>query len=187
MTSPVTAIPHTGAPIARPTWAFMRSHPAHWLALGFGSGLSAQAPGTVGTLAAWAAYSLLASFGFTAWQWGSLITLTLLAGWWASSLTARHMGIQDPGSIVIDEIAAFWLVLWLVMPTGFAGQLAAFALFRFFDAVKPGPVAWADQLFHKVDVTQDRWGWTKAGFGIMLDDLVAAFCTVLVIAFWRTL
>ena len=172
--------------MARPTWAFMRSHPAHWLALGFGSGLSPAAPGTAGTLWAWAAYWLLLPIGLTSVQWGGVITLTLLVGWWASSVTARHMGIRDPGSIVIDEIAAFWLVLWLVMPTGFAGQLAAFALFRFFDAVKPGPVAWADQLFHVVDLAHDRRGWTKAGFGIMLDDLVAAFCTLLVIAFWRT-
>jgi phosphatidylglycerophosphatase A len=56
-------------------------------------------------------------------------------------------------------------------------QLVAFALFRFFDAVKPGPVAWADELFH-------GFGW-KGGFGIMLDDLVAAACTLLVIALWR--
>ncbi len=173
--------------MARPTWAFMRSHPAHWLALGLGSGLSPQAPGTAGTLWAWAAFLLLTGFGLSATHWGVLIALTALVGWWASSVTARHMGIKDPGHIVIDEIVAFWLVLWLVMPTGFWGQLAAFVLFRFFDAVKPGPVAWADRLFHFVDVTQDRHGWTKAGFGIMLDDGVAAFCTLLVIAFWRVI
>ncbi len=163
----------------------MHSHPAHWLALGLGSGLSPKAPGTAGTLWAWVAFLLLTHLGLTATHWGWLIAFTALAGWWASSVTARHMGIKDPGHIVIDEIVAFWLVLWLVMPTGFWGQLVVFVLFRFFDAVKPGPVAWADQLFHHVDVAQDRHGWTKAGFGIMWDDLVAAFCTLLVIAFWR--
>jgi phosphatidylglycerophosphatase A len=68
-------------------------------------------------------------------------------------------------------------VLWLAMPAGFWAQLAAFALFRFFDAVKPGPVAWADDLFH-------GFGW-KGGLGILLDDLVAAFCTLVVLALWR--
>jgi phosphatidylglycerophosphatase A len=85
--------------------------------------------------------------------------------------------VSDPGQIVVDEIAAFWLVLWLVMPTGFWGQLAAFALFRFFDAAKPGPVGWADRLFK-------GFGW-RGGFGILFDDLVAAGCTVLVVALWR--
>jgi len=93
--------------------------------------------------------------------------------------------VMDPGSIVWDEIAAFWLVLWLVCPTGLTEQLMAFALFRFFDAVKPGPVAWADQLFHDVDPATDPGAWRKAGWGIMLDDLVAAFCTLLVMASWR--
>jgi phosphatidylglycerophosphatase A len=50
-------------------------------------------------------------------------------------------------------------------------QLLAFALFRFFDAVKPGPVAWADQRF-KGD------GW-RGAFGIMVDDFAAAACTLL--------
>jgi phosphatidylglycerophosphatase A len=94
------------------------------------------------------------------------------------------MRVLDPGSIVWDEVAAFWLVLWLVMPAGLLAQVIAFALFRFFDAVKPGPVAWADRLFHGVDVQHDRQAWNKAGLGIMLDDLVAAFCTLLVLAAW---
>ena len=182
--TPVTQV-HPNPPLARPTWAWMRAHPARLVALGLGSGLSPKAPGTAGTLWAWAAFLLLNQFGLTVAQWGALIGLTGLLGWWASSVSARHSGIKDPGFIVIDEIVAFWLVLWLVMPTGFWGQLTAFVIFRFFDAVKPGPVGWADRLFHDVDVEHDQWGWTKTGFGIMLDDLVAAFCTLLVIAFWR--
>ena len=70
-----------------------------------------------------------------------------------------------------------WLIFYLVMPTGFWGQLSAFALFRFFDAVKPGPVAWADAVFKGC-------GW-RGAWGILFDDLVAAFCTLLVIALWR--
>jgi phosphatidylglycerophosphatase A len=46
-------------------------------------------------------------------------------------------------------------------------------------------VGWADQLFHHVDPATDPNAWHKAGAGIMLDDVVAAFCTLLVIALWR--
>ena len=163
---------------------FMMAHPAHVMALGFGSGLSPIAPGTMGTLFGWAVFAVLQN-RLAEWQWGGLIGISIVAGWWACTLTARHMRVKDPGAIVWDEIAAIWLVLWLVSPTGFWGQAAAFALFRFFDAAKPGPVAWADQLFHDVDPATDPAAWRKAGWGIMLDDLVAAFCTLLVIAGWR--
>jgi phosphatidylglycerophosphatase A len=96
------------------------------------------------------------------------------------------MRMLDPSSIVWDEIAAFWLVLWLISPSSYLGQATAFVLFRFFDAVKPGPVAWADQLFHQVDPATDPKAWQKAGVGIMLDDVVAGCCTLLVIAMWRS-
>ena len=175
--------PLPSKPIA-PSIHFMMAHPAHVMALGFGSGLSPKAPGTMGTLWAWAVFALLEN-RLTETQWGWLIGVSIIVGWWACTLTARHMRVLDPGSIVWDEIAAFWLVLWLVSPTGFWGQLAAFALFRFFDAAKPGPVAWADQLFHGVDPATDPAAWRKAGWGIMLDDLVAAFCTLLVMALWH--
>ena len=172
------------APMAHPTVGFMLSHPAHWFALGFGSGLSRVAPGTAGTLWAWVAYVMLSRWLNEA-QWGLVIGLSLPLGWWACTVTSRHMRVLDPGSIVWDEVAAFWLVLWLVMPAGLLAQAVAFALFRFFDAVKPGPVGWADALFHAVDPQTDRHAWTKAGFGIMFDDLVAAACTLLVIALWK--
>jgi phosphatidylglycerophosphatase A len=170
-------------PIA-PTGHFMMAHPAHVIAMGFGSGLSPKAPGTMGTLWAWGIFALLQNH-LTVVQWGELIALSIPIGWWACTLTAKDMRVMDPGSIVWDEIVAFWLVLWLISPTGFWGQLAAFVLFRFFDAVKPGPVAWADSLYHDVDLSNDVWAWHKAGWGIMLDDLVAAFCTLLVIALWQ--
>ena len=171
-------------PMARPTARFMFSHPAHVIALGLGSGLSRIAPGTSGTLWAWVAFIVLAPWvNDLAWAW--IIGLSLPIGWWACSVTARHMGIADPGSIVWDEVVAFWLVLWLVSPTGLVGQVMAFGLFRFFDAVKPGPVGWADALFHGVNPATDVHAWKRAGLGIMLDDLVAAGCTLLVIALWR--
>ena len=178
--------PDVAPPMGRPTARFMFAHPAHLIALGAGSGLSRIAPGTSGTLWAWVVFVALSPWmSDTAWGW--VIAASLPIGWWASTLTARDMNVLDPGSIVWDEIVAFWCVLWLVMPTGLVGQVMAFGLFRFFDAVKPGPVGWADALFHGVDPKTDTRAWHKAGLGIMLDDMVAAGCTVLVIAVWRFL
>jgi phosphatidylglycerophosphatase A len=157
---------------------FLVSHPAHFIALGAGSGLSRLAPGTAGTLWAWAVFVLLQMW-LNPLQMGVLIAVSTLVGWWACTVTAQHMGVADPGAIVWDEVIAFWLVLWLVTPTTFWGQLGAFVLFRYFDAAKPGPVRWADSLFK-------GFGW-RGGWGIIFDDLVAAFCTLLVIAIWRSL
>ena len=154
------------------------SHPAHFIALGFGAGLSPVAPGTVGTLWAWATYGVLQSWLSPA-EIGVVIAIGLLVGWWACTVSAEHMGVADPGAIVWDEVVAFWLVLWLWMPASFLAQCVAFALFRFFDAAKPGPVGWADRVFKGA-------GW-RGGWGILFDDLVAALATLLVIALWRAL
>jgi phosphatidylglycerophosphatase A len=160
----------------RPDARFLLSHPAHFIALGAGSGLSRLAPGTVGTLFGWASFGVLQSW-FSHWQIAVLIALTALVSIWAGMRTAQHLQVMDPGSIVIDEIVAFWLILWFVAPTTFWGQLGAFVLFRYFDAAKPGPVGWADRLFKD-------FGW-KGGFGILFDDLVAAFCVLVVFAIVR--
>ena len=171
-----TSFAASAAPAPRPTVRFLLAHPAHFIALGLGAGLSRNAPGTVGTLWAWLAFLLLQHW-LDPLRLGLLIVFATLGGWWACTLTARHMRVADPGAIVWDEVVAFWLVLWLAMPMGFWGQFWAFALFRFFDAVKPGPVGWADALFK-------GFGW-RGGWGILFDDLIAAFCALLVIAFWR--
>lgn len=163
--------------IQRPTLRFMLRHPARWIALGFGSGLAPRVPGTVGTLWAWAVFLLLERWLGNI-PWGLVIGASLLVGIWACARTAQDLALADPGAIVWDEVVAFWAVLWLVMPTGFVGQCVAFALFRFFDAAKPGPVRWADQYFKLAR------GW-RQGFGILFDDLVAALCTLLVIALAR--
>lgn len=154
----------------------MLSRPAHCIALGFGSGLSRFAPGTVGTLWAWAVFALLLR-RLPDVAMAAVLVLALLLGWWACTRTAQAMHTSDPGAIVWDEVVAFWLVLWLIAPAGFAAQAVAFSLFRFFDAVKPQPVKWADQCFKGS-------GW-RGGWGIIWDDLVAAFCTLLVIALWH--
>jgi phosphatidylglycerophosphatase A len=186
VSDPARPMPTSGAmpppSIRRPSARFLFSHPAHFVGLGLGSGLSRFAPGTVGTLWAWAAFSVMQHWLSPA-AIGWIIGVSLPLGWWACTLTARDMNLADPGAVVWDEVVAFWIVLWLVTPAGLWAQIVAFALFRFFDAAKPGPVAWADGLFKQRDAAQVRW-W-HAGFGIMLDDLVAAFCSLLVIALWR--
>ncbi len=173
--------PARGPQVRKPTWHFMFAHPAHVLGLGFGSGLSPWAPGTVGTLWAWLVFRLLQPY-LDDMAWAALIAASLVVGWWACTVTARHMGVADPGAIVWDEVIAFWIVLWLIGPTTLLGETCAFALFRFFDAAKPGPVAWADALFK--GRRGKPIGWAQ-GFGIVFDDLVAALCALLVIAVWR--
>ncbi len=151
----------------RPTPRLLLSHPAHFLSLGFGAGLSPWAPGTAGTLLAWALYPLLraplSEFVFLA-----LLISLFLAGVIAAERTGQALGVPDHGAIVWDEIIATWLVLAFTPPT-LLWQAVAVALFRFFDIVKPPPVSWADRSF-------------KGGFGVMFDDVVAAGYTLLALA-----
>ncbi|MES2888606.1 MAG: phosphatidylglycerophosphatase A [Pseudomonadota bacterium] len=172
----------TPLPVYKPGVRFLLSHPAHWLALGFGSGLSPWAPGTVGTLWAWLTFSLINPWMSSPLHWAVVLGGGWVIGWWACTVTARHMGVGDPGAIVWDEILAFWAVLWLVTPAGGWAQLVAFALFRYFDAAKPGPVGWADQAFK---LRSGQTPGAAQGFGILWDDLVAAACTLWVIALGR--
>ncbi len=157
----------------RASVSLLLSHPAHFFSLGFGSGLSPLAPGTVGTLYAWLSFIVLNRY-LDATAWAALLCVGLVAGVWLTGYTARSMNTSDPSAIVWDEIVAFWLVLWLITPASLLAQVVAFALFRYFDAAKPGPVGWADRRF-------------KGGLGIMLDDLIAAGCTLFVIALWQRL
>jgi phosphatidylglycerophosphatase A len=178
--------PDESMPPRRASVGLLLSHPAHVLALGAGSGLSPIAPGTVGTLWGWVSFlviqqalaqTLVAPLQDIAWA--LILAFGWLMGCWACTRTAQAMRVADPGSVVFDEIWAFWLILWVLTPVDFTGQLLAFVVFRFFDAAKPGPVAWADRLF-KLQPGQ-RIGWAQ-GVGIMLDDLVAAGCTLFVLA-----
>jgi phosphatidylglycerophosphatase A len=180
--------PLATAPRRRPGVRFLLSHPAHFVALGFGCGLAPQAPGTVATLWSWAAFVVLDAW-LSASQWGALLLVGFFVAWWASTVTARHLALPDPGFIVCDEILAFWLVLWLVMPAGWLAQFTAFVLFRYFDAAKPGPVGWADARFKRRRIgglPVEPIGW-RQGFGVLFDDGVAAFCTLFVIAVWQAM
>jgi phosphatidylglycerophosphatase A len=154
----------------RPDFAFMRPRLSRWIALGFGSGLSPVAPGTVGTLWAWAAFLLLSAVLSDAAMW-AVIAVGFAIGCWACSRTGRDLGAADHGAIVWDEVIAFWAVLMFV-PATVESQVAAFFVFRAFDVIKPPPIRYFDR----------NW---KNGFGVMFDDVLAAFYTVLVFAAWQ--
>jgi len=122
------------------TWASLAALPCAWLIRGWGG-----EPGlALATVAAFA------------------------AGWWAAGRVARAGDIDDPGFVVIDEIAGQLMVL-LAAPLDWRCYAAAFLLFRAFDIWKPFPVSWLDRT-------------VKGGLGIMLDDIGAALYALLVIA-----
>jgi len=132
-------------------------NPVHLLSLGFGSGLSPKAPGTMGTLAAIPLYLFLASLDL---QWYLLITLLLsLLGIWFCAYTSAALKVHDHPGIVIDEFAGF-LITMIAVPLSLYTLLLGFLLFRLFDIIKPWPIGWLDRKVH-------------GGLGIMLDDIVA--------------
>ncbi len=158
--------------LLRPTWRFVLSRPAHLVAFGFGAGLIPFAPGTFGTLLAFPLYWLLFPH---AGPIGLLVLVLLLfvLGIWACEVTGQAIGAADHSGMVWDETVAFLLVLVFV-PASLYWQAAAFLLFRLFDIVKPPPIRYYDRTL-------------KSGFGVMLDDLIAAFYTLLVLAVAKTL
>jgi phosphatidylglycerophosphatase A len=164
-------------------WVFQTA--SRTLAFGFGSGLSPVAPGTVGTLWAWAAF-LVGEYFLSTEDFIWIISGGILLGCWICGHVSEELGKKDFGGIVWDEIVAFWLVLIFIMPTNIWMQVIAFALFRFFDAIKPGPIGVIDRHFKNTEsgntqrstYLQIMW----RGFGIVVDDLAAAFCTLLAIA-----
>lgn len=126
-----------------------------------------MAPGTFGTLVAIPlAFLLRANAGDMAFI--TVVAVLFGAGAWAAEVAGRHLDVPDSGAIVIDEIAAFLLVLFFVGP-GWIHLLTAFAVFRAFDIIKPPPIRQLDAAM-------------KNGVGVMLDDLLAAGYTLLVLA-----
>jgi phosphatidylglycerophosphatase A len=141
--------------------------PAVVLATWFGAGLLPKVPGTWGSLAAlpfawailwWAGpYGLLfagvAAFGI---------------GIWAGGVYAERTAAEDPGAVVIDEVAGQWLTLVpaALDPLQF---FVGFILFRIMDILKPWPARWADREL-------------PGGLGIMVDDIVAAAYAALALA-----
>jgi len=154
-----------------PPVKFLFSHPAHFIACGLGSGLSRFAPGTAGTAFAWLTFPLLRMYLETDLGLAIFLLLAFAVGVSACQITGRALGVVDHGAIVWDEIVPFWAVLMLTPPE-LLWQLAAFLWFRFYDIVKPQPAKYFD--------TQ-----VKNGFGVMMDDVIAAGYTVLTIAVFK--
>ncbi len=132
---------------------------------GLGSGLLRPGSGTWGTVLAWLLW-VVASPGANDLAIGIFLLCSLIYGCWAADRVGRALSAPDHVGIVWDEIVAFWLVLWLV-PNTLPAQLLAFALFRFFDIVKPAPIRQVDARL-------------KGGIGVMADDILAAGYTLIV-------
>lgn len=148
----------------------MLSHPAHFIAFGFGVGLAPFAPGTFGTLLAFPIYTLAVP-RLDPLQFALLILAMFLIGIWACERSGKALGVHDHGGMVWDETVAFLLVLFLT-PNNPVWQAFAFLLFRLFDIFKPAPIRHFDQSI-------------RNGAGVMLDDLLAAFYALLCLAAWK--
>ena len=173
-------------PIKNPTFKWVFSKPSRAIAFGLGSGLAPFAPGTAGTLWAWVAF-LLGEYFLSTEQFLWIIGIGLVAGCWICGSVSEELGKKDFGGIVWDEIVAFWLVLFFIMPTHLWIQILAFTLFRFFDAVKPGPIGMIDRHFKHLEGDHDSSPSSLKhilwrGFGIIADDLAAACFTLVTIA-----
>ena len=142
-------------------------YPQAWIALGFGTGLSPKAPGSIASLAAAALWWLLFADLALPIQ-AAIIAGGFVLGVWVSHWMIARTGIQDPGFSVWDEFIGQWLAL-LFLPKTLIWYAIGFALFRLFDIVKKGPVGWADKRF-------------KGGFGVMFDDVIAGFLAMTVTA-----
>ena len=138
-------------------------NPIHILSFGFGAGLSPVAPGTVGTLIAIPIFLVLATFSPLIYL--TSVAIMFLVGCWASGLTAEALGVPDHSGIVIDEIVGY-LITMIFVPITWYWVVLGFLLFRLFDIWKPWPVSVADRRL-------------KGGFGIMLDDVLAALYSLL--------
>lgn len=135
-------------------------------------GLVPVAPGTAGTLLAFPIFWQLEP-RMGAYELLLLIAVLFVLGIWACDRTGRDLGSADHGAMVWDETVAFLLVLAFT-PAALVWQACAFLLFRLFDILKPPPIRHFDRTL-------------KGGFGVMFDDMVAAFYTLLVFAAWKTL
>jgi len=133
--------------------------PAMLLATAGGAGLTPWAPGTSGSLVG-VGLAWLVSTQFGAGALAAVCAVLFLAGWWASERVVRASGIADPSYVVIDEVVGQGLVLATVAPT-VERYAAGFLLFRLFDILKPWPVSATERRF-------------RNGFGIMVDDVLAA-------------
>jgi len=155
-----------------PSWRELGGDPAQLIAFGFGLGKIPAAPGTFASLAMLPVYQWLAP-RMDAASLLALAAVMFLLGVWACDRAGRALGASDHGGMVWDEMTAFLLVLSFTPPAPL-WQAFAFLLFRLFDVLKPPPIRRLERRFQN-------------GFGVMLDDAIAAFYTLLALAAWRAL
>lgn len=146
----------------QPDSKLLLSHPAHFFALGFGSGLAKKAPGTFGTVIGLPLFWLISSY--TLFIQLAVITALFLVGIYFCDKTGKALGVSDHGGIVWDEIVAMMLVLTFT-PIQWQWWLVAFIAFRLFDIWKPFPIRQCDAKI-------------KGGLGVMFDDLLAAIYAI---------
>ncbi len=141
--------------------------PGHCISLGFGSGLSPFAPGTVGSLVAvpLAFYIHMLQISYRL----LILAILILAGIYLCDRSSKLFKSHDHSSIVFDEIIGM-LIPIIFLPFTFANILICFCMFRFFDILKPWPVSFFDESL-------------KGGLGIMADDLAAGLLTLLFVLF----
>lgn len=151
--------------IKQPDFKFLLAHPAHFLALGFGSGLPPKAPGTFGTIAGLPLFYLIAGYSLNVQL--AIIAGLFIIGIYFCEVAGKALGVSDHGSIVWDEIVAMMLVL-TITPNQWQWWLVAFGLFRLFDIWKPFPIRQCDAKL-------------KGGFGVMFDDILAAVYAMIVL------
>ncbi|HYR70642.1 MAG TPA: phosphatidylglycerophosphatase A [Candidatus Acidoferrum sp.] len=133
------------------------------LASVFGAGYAPVASGTVGSFVTVVAIWLLP---LTPLRIAVALVVVILVGIWAGSRVERLLGKKDPGVIVIDEVAGMLLSVILLPPT-IPVLVTAFLLFRLFDIWKPFPARESQAL--------------TGGMGVMVDDLIAGFYTLILI------
>ena len=163
-------LPNTQSTPFKPDLNLVYSHPAYFIAFSGGAGLSPVAPGTVGSLVAFPLFWFL-NQNLSPVYFLLLIDIMFIVGIWACGLSGKALGAPDHGGMVWDETVAFLLVLFFT-PVDWAWQLAAFILFRLFDIAKPQPIRYYDSNL-------------QGGFGVMFDDMLAAFFTLLCLAGWK--
>ncbi len=132
--------------------------PFLFIAFGFGTGLSKFAPGTAGTLLAIPLYLVLVQFNLLVYLVAVLIAT--IAGFWICEVASERLGVHDHSGIVWDEIVGLWITMTAI-PVSPLLIFLGFLLFRFFDIIKPWPINWLDR-------------HVNGGFGIMIDDVLAA-------------
>jgi phosphatidylglycerophosphatase A len=126
----------------------------------FGCGYSPAAPGTAGSLAGiLIAWALISGAGLSPLVLIPLTVLLTPVGIWAASATARDLGREDPGLVVVDEVLGQWLTAAAIVRPTWQSYILAFSLFRIFDITKPWPIRKLERL--------------HGGLGIVADDLLA--------------